>query len=372
MTAKKETLTPQQRRINTLVAANEDKTNELKRVNRALKATEEALEKKNHLDVFVDSVVTAKRSVPVLKRPPARSSKNPWAASLVFVTSDLQMGEVVDPRSVRGFNAYDVRIAQERFRHTARSLVKMAFEGMPTYEYDELIVVSNGDDINGDVHDSQESNEVGPIEQTLLVISEYEAAIRLYASVFPKVRYILVPGNHDRREGQKKAKFNNESHDTFTYLAGMVLKNSLKDLPNVTVEVSDSVAALFSVYGTVFSAEHGHRVKGGSDAWAGIMPALARNSMKRSLRDQQMGTPVDHYIYSHYHQLTLGPSFTMSGSYVGVNEMSFALALGVQPPMMPLLVVTPERGITTKLSIDCRAPGEEKLFSKVGRNEWLT
>lgn len=347
------------------------KDNQIKATNRARASAEKALQAEQAFTERVHTILSAERVVPVLDRPKKRTSKNPWAASLVFVTSDLQLGEVVDPRAVRGYNAYDVRIAQERFRYTAQSVVKMALEGMPNYDYDEIIVVSNGDVINGDVHDSMETNEMSPIQQTLLAISEHEAMLRLFATSFKKVRFIVVPGNHDRREGQKKAKYKGEAKDTFTYLMGHVLHDALKDVENLTVEISDSVATLFSVYDQVFSAEHGHRVKGGSDAWAGIMPALARNSMKRAQRDQMMGTPVDHYIYSHYHQLTLGPRFTMSGSYVGLNEMSFAEAMQVQPPMMPLLVVTPERGITLKLSVDCRAPNEEKLYRTAGRNEWL-
>lgn len=358
-------------KIQELRSANIAKDNRIKAVNRALASTERELEKAQAFNDRIHQITSAERLVPVLQRPAKRTNSNPWSASLVFVTSDLQLGEVVNPKSIRNFNAYDVRIAQERFRHTAQSVVKMALEGMPTYDYDEIVVVSNGDVINGDVHDSMESNECSPIEQTLIAISEHEAMLRLFASCFKKVRFIVVPGNHDRREGQKKAKYKNETKDTFTYLMGKVLADSLKDVENLTVGVSDATAALFSVYDVVFSAEHGHRVKGGSDAWAGIMPALARSSMKRSVRDQLMGTPVDHYIYSHYHQLTLGPSFTMSGSYVGVNEMSFAEAMGIQPPMMPLLVVTPERGITLKLSVDCRAPKEEKLYRTAGRNEWL-
>ena len=371
MTKRKSEHDVTQTKLQTLRNANAEKENKIKALNRSLAATQTALDKANRLNDTVYEVAHRDRLVPVLGRPKKRTKQNPWAASLVFVTSDLQLGEVVDARSVRNYNAYDVRIAQERFRHTAQSVVKMALEGMPAYEYDELVVVSNGDVINGDVHDSMETNECSPIEQTLLAISEHEAMLRLFADSFPKVRFIVVPGNHDRREGQRKTKYKNESKDTFTYLMGKVLADSTKDVKSLKVEVSDATAALFSVYDIVFSAEHGHRVKGGSDAWAGIMPALARNSMKRSIRDQIMGTPVDHYIYSHHHQLTLGPTFTMSGSYVGVNEMSFAEAMGIQPPMMPLLLVTPERGITLKLSVDCRAPQEERLYANAGRNEWL-
>lgn len=362
---------PKDRRIDNLVLANEQKTNEIKRVRRALKETETELQTAQKLLEVVHRVESENRIAPVIEMPKLRTKSNPWSASLVFVTSDWQLGEVVDPKSIRGYNAYDTRIAQMRFRHTAQSVVKMS-QGMPTYDFDEIVVVSNGDVISGDLHDLSITNDQNPMEQTLMAISEHEAMIRLFRQKFKKVRLIIIPGNHDRRQSWMQAKFKGETTDTFTYLMGRVLARTFNSDNKVEIQVSDTPSALFQVQNMVFAAEHGHRVKAGSDAWAGIMPALARATMKRSQRDLKMGTPADHYIYSHYHQLTLGPSFTMSGSYVGVNEMSFDLALDPQPPLMPLLVVTPERDITLKLAVDCRAPGEEEFYQTIGRNEWLS
>lgn len=364
---KKEVLTADQRRINGLVSANEAKTNELKRVNRTLAATEKDLSSAiRELEAIKSFESRPKQSRP-FKMP---SKKNrAWHATPIFVSSDLQLGEVIKPGSLHGFNAYDVPIAAKRFQYTAESVVKMTRDGMPNYTYDGLVVVLNGDPISNNIHEElQETNDGTVLETVDYAYELHEAMLALFLETFPKILVVATPSNHGRTH--KKTPHKEQSHNSYDWLIAKQLKRRFKDDVRIDFLISDGVEAQFSIYDKVYSAEHGHHIKGYGDGVAGIAPTMARATMKRQARDQAMGRPADHYVYSHFHQLVNGVNWTLNGSYIGFNEMANNLALSVNKPQQALLIPTPERGIGLRLGIDCEVPDERKLWATAGRNSW--
>lgn len=364
---KKEVLTPEQRRINTLVATNESKANELKRINRALAATEKDLEKAQRELDLIKTIESRPKTVRHFKIPPKKTNK--WHATAIFPSSDLQLGEVILPGTLHGFNAYDVPIGAGRFKYTAESVVKMTRDGMPTYDWDGIVVVLNGDPISNNIHEElQETNDGTVLETVDYAYELHEAMLALFLESFPKVLVIATPSNHGRTH--HKTPHKQQARNSFDWLIAKQLHRRFKNDDRIAFQISDAVEEQFKVYDKTYAAEHGHHIKGYGDGVAGIAPTMARATMKRQARDQAMNRPVDHYIYSHFHQLVYGINWTLNGSYIGYNEMANNLALSVNKPQQGLLVATPERGVSLKLAIDCEAPGERKLWPTAGRNSW--
>lgn len=365
--AKKEILTPEERRINSLVAANDAKANELKRVNRALAATEKELEIKNKEIDLIHTVSTAPRNPRLFKMPPKKTDK--WHATALFVSSDLQAGEVIKPENLHGFNAYDLAIARMRFQHTAQSVVKMTRDGMANYAWDGIVVVLNGDPISNNIHEElQETNQGTVLETVLFATDEHIGMLDLFLEAFPKVLVIATPSNHGRTH--KKTPHKQQARSSYDWLIAMTLQKHYQSNDRITFQISDANEEQFRIYNKVYSAEHGHWIKGAGDGVAGIGPSMGRAKMRRAQRDQGMGRPVDEYIFSHFHQLVFGNGWTLNGSYIGYNEYASDLALIVGKPEQALLVATPERGVGLRLGIDCEAPGERKLWPTAGRNSW--
>lgn len=356
-----------ERRIQNLVNANETKTNDLKRANRALAATEKDLQAaRKELDL-IHTIQSAPRQQRHFKMPPKKTEA--WHATPIFVSSDLQAGEVVLPGNLHGFNAYDLAIARMRFQYTAESVVKMTRDGMPAYTYDGIVVVLNGDPISNNIHEElQETNQGTVLETVLFATDEHIAMLDLFLEAFPKVLVIATPSNHGRTH--KKTPHKQQARSSYDWLIAKTLQKHYANNDRISFQISDANEEQFNVYNKIYSAEHGHWIKGSGDGVAGIGPSMGRAKMRRSQRDQGMGRPVDEYIFSHFHQLVYGNGWTLNGSYIGYNEYASDLALIVGKPEQALLIATPERGVSLRLSIDCEAPGERKLWPTAGRNSW--
>lgn len=363
----KPTTTPEQRRIDKLVAANDEKANELKRVNRSKAATEKELEAARKELLIIQSISTAPRQPRHFKMPPKKTDK--WHATPIYVASDLQLGEVVLPGAMHGFNAYDNAIAAGRFRYAAESVIKMTRDGMPKYDYDGIVVVLNGDPISNNIHEElQETNQGTVLETVMLAYELHVAMLRLFLEHFPKVLVIATPSNHGRTHAKTPHKA--QARSSYDWLIAKLLQKEFANDSRVHFQISDANEEQFRVYNKVYSAEHGHWIKGAGDGVAGIGPSMGRARMRRQQRDQGMGRPVDEYIFSHFHQLVFGNGWTLNGSFIGYNEYASDLALIVGKPEQALLIATPERGISLRLGIDCEAPGERKLWASAGRNSW--
>lgn len=356
-----------EKRIANLVASNEAKANELKRVNRMAAATEKELQAATKELDLIKSIESHPRRTVWFKSPPKKTAQ--WHATPIFISSDLQLGEVVTSGSMHGFNAYDNAIAAMRFKYAAESVVKMTRDGMPKYDYDGLVVVLNGDPVSNNIHEElQETNQGSVLETVNFAYELHEAMLRLFLENFPKVLVIATPSNHGRTHKQTPHK--GQARSSYDWLIAKMLQRTFRDDERIQFQISDANEEQFRVYDKIYSAEHGHWIKGAGDGVAGIGPSMGRARMRRAQRDQGMGRPADHYLFSHFHQLVFGNGWTLNGSYIGYNEYASDLALIVGKPEQALLVATPERGISLSLGIDCEAPGERKLWPSAGRNQW--
>lgn len=359
--------TPEQRRIDKLVAANEAKDLEVRRLRRVNAATEKALQESTKELDMVHKIQTAPRQVRHFKMPPKKTEA--WHATPIFVSSDLQAGEVIQASALHGFNAYDLAIARLRFQYAAESVVKMTRDAMPQYVYDGIVVVLNGDPVSNNIHEElQETNQGTVLETVMFATDEHIGMLDLFLEAFAKVLVIATPSNHGRTH--KKTPHKGQARSSYDWLIAKTLQRHYEGNDRIAFQISDANEEQFRIYDKVYSAEHGHWIKGAGDGVAGIGPSMGRAKMRRAQRDQGMGRPVDEYIFSHFHQLVYGNGWTLNGSYIGYNEYASDLALIVGKPEQALLIATPERGVSLRLSIDCEAPGERKLWPTAGRNSW--
>jgi hypothetical protein len=346
-----------------------DLVKENKSLQRQIVSTEkELLKTQAELSMVQEIKMTAKdRNVSPFRMPPKREARQ--HATPIFVSSDLQAGEVVIPDAMHGFNAYDLAIAKMRFQFAAEEVVRKTYEDMPQYIYDGIAVPLNGDPVSGNIHEElQETNQGTVLETVLFAYEVHVAMFDLFLEAFPKVLGIATPSNHGRTH--KKTPHKQQARNSYDWLIAKMLQDRYRNDERIQFIVSDASDAQFKVYDKTYSVEHGHAVKGYGDGVAGIMPAMARATLKRNGRDQLMGRPADHYIYSHYHQLTFGPTWTLNGSYVGYTEYPYDLALKPEGPQQGLLLAVPEHGVELRQPIRCEAPGERKLWKTAGRNSW--
>lgn len=348
------------KRIDKLEVLLEEKNNEKKRLKRenGKLAAEIDLEKKA-LALIADE--RAKQQI----IPTWIGNKQPRSehhATPIMGWSDFHFQEVQPAHEVGGFNAYSDKIAEMRLETATLSSIKLLTEYSSGTVMDGIVVAGAGDYITGTIHDElTKTNSETVFEAVIRWVGPMAAAIEAYADTFGQVFVPMVQGNHDRNTKTVESK--RGPQECISWILCHWLADKFRDDPRVTFYVSPSWEVDFTVYKTNFLLTHGYGTPGGGPASA--VASMMKIKGQYDARDSSLGRPTRHLLMGHLHQVLQAPEATMLGCLKGVDAYAWGLRVKPVPPELALMLVTPERGITTFWKVEVEAPGERKLWPKV-------
>jgi predicted phosphodiesterase len=279
-------------------------------------------------------------------------------ATVNLVLSDLHLDEVVKKEAVRGVNAYNRRIAEQRLERTFTKAITLPRDYMSGLRYEGIIVHLAGDTFSGDIHEElARTNEASPLETLLYWLDPFVAGLRMLAEHYGQVHVVSVPGNHDRthRKPVAKGRVETSLHYVFTKL----LEREFRGDTRLTWDAPLSPDALTTVYNTRIMTTHGDQFRGGNGIGGILVPILRGDSRKRQ-RQQAVGEPYDLLVLGHFHQYISGPGVLINGSLKGYDEYAFQNNFGFETPQQALFLVTPEHGASFHMPIQCANRRQER------------
>lgn len=280
------------------------------------------------------------------KRPQKRSQQ---PVALVLHLTDLHWGEIVDPNTINGVNAYSPEIAARRVQHAIDTTLAWVDNYEQLGGVSEIVLAVNGDTVSGQhvIHPDSADEYARIATQVLdaaLIIAQ--AAGDLAARV-PRVRIIGTQGNHPRstrRMPTGKAR-TETSWETLLHelVAAFLVKHS-----NIDYTIASGYRVICQIGPSTWAFAHGDAMKGGGGALGIPAYGLARSHGANreqsvtlaAMSDAGVGGIVKHSRFGHFHIYTSwgmgNGDATLCPSPKGVD--SFVLdALGKISPAQVLL-----------------------------------
>ncbi len=294
------------------------------------------------------------REAPKLKMQ-KRKTKNLAGIPTLFL-SDWHWDEVVDPAQIEELNEYDHDIAVTRARHTFETTGDLLLNHMAGATYEGLVIALGGDMLSGNIHTELRESNAAPITESILTISdELVAGIRMMADEFPHIYIPCVVGNHGRYDRKPRAK--GRVQENYDWLVYQLVKRGLRDLENVTVDVSEAADLQFNLYDTTYRLTHGDQFRGGGGI-GGKWPTLFRGDYRKRKRSQRTGGGHDYLVMGHWHAYGIVEGLIVNGSMKGYDEYAYVSNFDYEPPTQAMWVTHPDYGLTVQWPI--YAGGERK------------
>jgi hypothetical protein len=264
----------------------------------------------------------------------------------ILLCSDWHCGAAVRPESVNGLNTYNVEIFHERAENLFRNALKVVRMVRSSATITEMVVFLGGDMIDNWLHPEQiQMQELSPTQQ----IIECERAIIAglnYLLDHGDFERIIVPcshGNHGRTTQKMQA---DNSHATsYEWLMYQSLQRHFKNDPRIVWQIATGYTTYLEVLGQTLRFHHGDAVR-----YQGGIGGLTIPLTKWMHRSDQ-GIKADHSFCGHFHQLTMGPGFSVNGSLIGPTGYSIKLGFAPERPQQLMRFIDSQRGFTVSAPI---------------------
>ena len=264
----------------------------------------------------------------------------------VLLCSDWHCGAVVRPASVNGLNDYDVGIFHDRAQGLFRNALKVVNMVRSSVTITEMVVWLGGDLIDNWLHPEQvQLQELSPTQQ----IIECERAIVAglgYLLEHGHFERLIVPcshGNHGRTSPKMQA---DNSHATsYEWLMYQSLQRHFRNEPRIVWQIADGNVTYLTVLGQVLRFHHGDACR-----YHGGIGGLTIPLTKWIHRADQ-AIRADHTFQGHFHQLTLGPNWSVNGSLIGPTAYGLKLGFAPERPQQLMRFIDSQRGFTISAPI---------------------
>lgn len=269
----------------------------------------------------------------------------------VTIWSDWHFGEVVDPTSVNGYNAFNSEIAERRARRLVEKTIHLcANHGAGNYP--GVIVNLLGDFISGGLHpELAKTDDETRITATLRVRDLLVWAIGAMADHFGRVFLPCTAGNHGR--DTPKPEYKGYLHHNFDWLIYQLLRRHFAGDKRVTFQIDGSNEAYYRVFGRQVLAVHGDMlgVKGG-DGIIGAIGPIMRGEIKTRGQAASLGRPFDMLLMGHWHQTLWLPRAVVNNSLKGFDEYARnSLRALPSKPSQSLFFIHPRHGVTSRWEV---------------------
>jgi hypothetical protein len=333
-----------------------------------VKELERALTRDRNAAVAQERIITAVQEAVRVAEPPnilttakvrmrfaETLSGEPAHHRQVVLLSDFHGGEVVDPVAVNGLNAYSWAIMEQRVEEVIASLLSHK-EHSPALT--GLDVIFNGDMCGGINHQElAETNEFGLAEQAIKMGYVQGQILERLAPHYADIRSLVIVGNHPRLPVKPAAK---RVHENGDWIAGVVAKEYIRDLENVTLSLPKSAAALWEVAGLTFYVSHGDGVRSSMPGvpWGGLIRRF--NQIKATYSRQ---ANLAGWFCGHFHQpnAIFDQGIFMNGALKGTDEWVQKNFGGGSRPAQLLLTFDEKRSRQTDVKLITPTAGLEDL-----------
>jgi hypothetical protein len=264
----------------------------------------------------------------------------------VLLCSDWHCGAVVRRASVNGLNEYDVGIFHDRAQGLFRNALKVVNMVRSSTTITEMVIWLGGDLIDNWLHPEQvQLQELSPTQQLI----ECERAIVAglgYLLEHGDLERIIVPcshGNHGRTTQKMQA---DNSHATsYEWLMYQSLQRHFRNEPRIVWQIADGNVTYLNVLGQVLRFHHGDACR-----YQGGIGGLTIPLTKWIHRADQ-AIRADHTFQGHFHQLTLGPNWSVNGSLIGTTGYGLKLGFAPERPQQLMRFIDSQRGFTISAPI---------------------
>lgn len=286
------------------------------------------------------------------------------------VWSDFHYGEVVNPDEVGGVNAYDMKIARQRFIRLVDTTIDLCTNhmGRSKVAYPGIVVCLGGDMIGGDIHEElMATNDRTPHQSVNDLTDLLAGGLEKIADQFGRVFVPCVVGNHGR--STRKPRMKGRVFTNYDWSIYCNLERHFRKDKRIQIMVPSETDAYFAVFGHRFLLTHGDSlgVKGG-DGIIGVLGPIMRGTLKVGQSEAQIGRAFDTLVVCHWHQYITLPGLVVNNAFKGYDEYArLALRAKYSRPSQALWFVHPEHGITAHWQVYV-----DKLRSAEHSKTWVT
>lgn len=299
-------------------------------------------------DRISDGIVESIKANPF--RPPMRPYKqtikrNASPHEFMALISDAHFPEVVEPSATFGLN-YNKDICRARMEYLRDKIIRYGELRRTSYDVQKLTVAVIGDMLSGDIHEELEVSNELPMTTALVDMGQmlYDMG-RAFRESFPKVEFIVMPGNHPRI--QKKPRFK-QKWNNWEYAMGYYVKALAGNEFDVTVP--KDMVYRHQIFNQTIGLTHGDGIKSNSFAGIPFYGMAQRRNALQSLLKVAGQKQIDMLCYGHWHQLIYergqGCSLLVNGSIKGGDEYSIGTRYSSQEPVQALVEFHPKHGVT--------------------------
>lgn len=296
--------------------------------------------------------------LPGLFKPPKEKK---ITEHLVMHLSDIHGDEVVKASQVGGLEDYDFEIACLRAQRYVEQTIEHTQVHLTNYSFPTLWLLSYGDLTSGEIHGGTARSYFRNQFKNCLAIGRMKAMmIRDLAPYFQDVKVICLPGNHGRRS---KKKDYDGAHDNWDYLVCETAAMLTEDIPNVEFTIPDQFSINVDINGSIFNISHGDDIK----SWNSI-PYYGIERKTRRLAALHSRQPINYFCMGHFHQPAmldngLEGETIINGPWLATGTYAYEGLAAASKPRQWIHGVHAKNGISWRMPIDLRLPGERKLLS---------
>lgn len=223
--------------------------------------------------------------------------------------SDWHIGEDVSSDEVNGANEFNYKVATKRITKYIQSVSEKQ-------QSSNVIIADLGDNIRGIIHGGVEDTEGGLMESIVKAVDLQVMFINSMLSLYEKIDYRFVVGNHSRLDDDIKSK---GKYKDYSWLITQMLMRLYVDESRITFHISKSGYHLIKVNTANILLFHGDTMRGYNPNQTGsrltiqdICVSLFRKSARHFFSGHK-------HIAMNVHNQWEGVNI-ISGTLVGANE----------------------------------------------------
>ncbi len=213
-------------------------------------------------DFLTEKILEVVRSslikLPAYKPKAYPKQKKPYdPEDMALVYSDSQIGQLQTLQDTSGFSEYNYNIFEEEVEKLEDSIIKIKNIHSEAYTIENLWILGLGDYIEGELVYPGQPHYIdqNAVDQVFKGSKKIGGMIRNLCMSFPKVKVVLVSGNHGK--GAKEAHW----RSNWDYVFAKILQMLLADVENCKVTVAESALCVFEIRGHVFLINHGNEIR---------------------------------------------------------------------------------------------------------------
>lgn len=286
-----------------------------------------------------------------MKTPRKKSKAN--HATPVLMLSDLHLDETVDLEEMDGVNEYDRAIAERRITEVVEKTIVLLKRYVSGVEIDGILVALLGDIITGVIHDElARTNEAPPAASIAHWVPLLASALVFFADELDvPVHVAPVDGNHDRDPGMgRRTTTKQRAESSLAWIIYNWLADHLRDDDRISFSITVAPEQLVDLYDTTFLLSHGDSFRSAGGV-GGLYPSMLKWLLRRHDYYSKTARDFDFALIGHWHQTLWHTDCFVNGSLKGYDEYARRNGFSWERPQQQLFIVTPERGVTTRMSV---------------------